>query len=161
MSARLATLVEPARTDSAFVDEYLAHLLARASQIVSTEFHHTLHERGVPVMHWRVLASLIDGSQPVTALAQIAIVKLPTMSKLIARMQAEGLVRRQVDGSDRRRVLVSLTPRGMRMAEPLVELARQHERSVLEPFGARDSRTLIEVLKRLIALHAPVDGVRS
>lgn len=137
-----------------FIDDYLAYLLARASRLVSSEFHATLGERGIAIMHWRVMAALYDAPMTMSSLADIALLQLPTISKLVQRMEREDLVNRSVDAADRRRVLVALTKRGRRVAAPLVRLARHHERSVLEPFGARDSRMLIDVLKRLIASHA-------
>ena len=44
-----------------------------------------------------------------------------------------------------------LTPRGRAVAGPLIEAAREHERAVLEPFGASNASTLVTVLQRLIA----------
>ena len=41
-----------------FVDDYLLYLLARASHVVSAEFHATLRRAGVAVPVWRVLATL-------------------------------------------------------------------------------------------------------
>jgi MarR family transcriptional regulator, organic hydroperoxide resistance regulator len=141
-----------------FVDGYLAYLLARASRLISSEFHVTLAGQRIPVMHWRVLCSLYERPLPVTVLADIALTKVPTLSKLLHRMAAEQLIRRVADATDRRRVLVALTARGRRVVAPLIAQARAHEASVLQPFGERDRRTLIVVLQRLIALHAGRPG---
>jgi hypothetical protein len=45
---------------------------------------------------------------------------------------------------------VSLTARGRGVAGPLIEAAREHERAVLEPFGERNSASLVGALQSLI-----------
>jgi DNA-binding MarR family transcriptional regulator len=137
-----------------FVDGYLPYLLARASRLISAEFHAELAARQVPTMHWRVLATLHDGAMHVTDLAQIALEKQPTMSKVLDRMEKLGLVRRQPGLADRRSTLVSITDEGMRVVTPLLKLAKQHEHDVLAPLGDKKAEVLVEVLRKLIALHA-------
>jgi MarR family transcriptional regulator, organic hydroperoxide resistance regulator len=138
----------------AFISGYLAYLLARASHLISGEFHRQLEAQRVPVMTWRVLASLADGPMTAKQLADFVLQKQPTLSKLLDRMAAQGLVRREPNPQDRRSVLVRLTPKGRRLATPLCEAAKRHEALVLEPFGEANARTLIRVLQRLIDQHA-------
>lgn len=137
-----------------FVDNYLAYLLARASQLVSQEFQQELEQRQVPTMHWRVLVTLNDGPMHLTDLAKIVLEKQPTMSKIIDRMEKLGLVQRQTGLADRRSTLVSITAEGRRVVKPLVRLARKHEQEVLAPLGEDNARVLVEVLRKLIAQHA-------
>lgn len=153
----------PATTPDAFVDGYLAYLLARASHLISGEFHQTLEARGIPVIHWRIMAALYETrSLTLGALVDVVLMKQPTVSKIVTRMQALGLVRREVDRTDRRNVRVALTPAGRRAAHPLVRDARAHEARVLAPFGAEREAVLIDVLQQLIRLHAaPGDAGRD
>ena len=52
-----------------FVDDYLLYLMARASHLISSEFHEQLRRRGVSVPVWRVLACLVgSGGETVTGL---------------------------------------------------------------------------------------------
>jgi DNA-binding MarR family transcriptional regulator len=143
---------EPAGDDpvDGFIAGYLPYLLARASHLISGQFHEHLAARTVPVMQWRVMAALWDAPKSAREVAEIILQKQPTVSKLLERMAHRGLVRREPDPEDRRRIVVSLTPRGRALAGPLIEAARQHERAVLEPFGAGNSATLVKVLQRLI-----------
>ena len=78
-----------------FVDGYLAYLLAQASQRISAEFHLQVRAAGLSVTEWRVLASL-EGSagETIGTLAVLAITKQPTLSKVVQRMEADGLVER-------------------------------------------------------------------
>src|SRR5215203_1679934 len=104
-----------------FIDDYLLYLLARASHLVSSEFHQELRHRGVGVPVWRVLASLVgsERGETVTGLAEVCLLQQPTMTKLLDRLVRDGLVRRSQDGRDRRVVRVGLTPRGETIAREL------------------------------------------
>lgn len=137
----------------AFIESYLAYLLARASHLVSGEFHKRLEAQRVPVMTWRVLAALWDGPKSAREVADIILQKQPTVSKLLERLERQGLLSRETDADDRRRIVVSLTEPGRALAGPLIEAARGHERAVLEPFGEQNARTLVTVLQRLIDQH--------
>jgi DNA-binding MarR family transcriptional regulator len=143
-----------------FVAGYLPYLLARASHLISGEFHRHLKAQRVPVMAWRVMASLWDGPMSAREVADIILQKQPTVSKLLERMERQGLVHRETDPDDRRRIVVSLSERGRAIAGPLIEAARGHERAVLEPFGERNAAALVAVLQRLIDQHADTPETR-
>lgn len=140
--------------EDTFVDGYLPALLAQASHLISGEFHRIVTGKGFTVSEWRVLASL-HGSPPMSigGLARLAVMKQPTLTRVIDRMQARGHVRRIAHGSDRRVTLIAITPAGDRVVASLIELAQEHERRVLEPFGLARSRELKKTLKEMIALH--------
>lgn len=142
-----------ARAVPRFVDGYLPYLLARASHLISGEFHATLEKERIPVMHWRVLCSLLEAPMSVSELAAVVIAKQPTMSKLLARMETQDLIVRANDPADGRGVLVSITPAGKQLVQPLIRLAKRHEASVLEPLGAADAGALVEILGKLIQQH--------
>lgn len=137
-----------------FVDDYLPALLAQASHLISGEFHRIVTGRGFTVSEWRVLASLA-GSEPMSigSLARIVVMKQPTLTRVLDRMQARGQVRRSAHGSDRRVTLVAITPAGDKLVAGMIDLARQHEHRVLEPFGLARSNELKKTLKEMIALH--------
>ena len=139
-----------------FVDDYLAYLLARASHLISSEFHHEVEASGLTVPEWRVLASLAGGAQrTVGELANIVLSKQPTVTKLIARMHEQGWVERSIGLTDRRQALVALSPVGRQRVQALLRRARNHEARVLGSFGQADSIRLKTILKKLIRLHAP------
>ena len=157
-AARAATTPGPAAAandpSGGFVHRYLAYLLGRASHLISGQFHEYLRTQGVPVMHWRVLSTLWDGPMSARELADWILTKQPTTSKLLERMERQGLVTRETDPSDRRRIVVGLTPRGREVAGPLIRAAREHEHAVLEPFGEANAAALVRTLQRLIDRNA-------
>jgi DNA-binding MarR family transcriptional regulator len=129
-----------------FVEDYLLALLARASHAVSADFHARLKARGVAVPAWRVLASLSGQPRSVGELANFCLMQQPTMSKLLDRMAAEGLVRRTRSGRETR---IALTEQGQALAEALVADARAHEAALLSRH-AEAAPTLKALLKALI-----------
>jgi DNA-binding MarR family transcriptional regulator len=138
-----------------FVDGYLAALLAQASHLISSEFHEVVRAHGLSVSEWRVLASLAGG-EPISIgqLAQVAVLKQPTVTRMLDRMEAKGQVERLSHDADRRIVPVRITPAGARMVARLIALAREHEARVLEPFGLARAEDLKATLRRIIDLHA-------
>lgn len=137
-----------------FVDGYLPALLAQASHLISGEFHRIVTGRGFTVSEWRVLASLA-GAEPMSigSLARLVVMKQPTLTRVLDRMQARGHVRRIAHDSDRRVTLIAITPAGDKLVASLIELAKEHEHRVLEPFGIARSNELKNTLKKMIALH--------
>jgi len=142
-----------------FVDDYLPALLAQASHLISSEFHVVVRQHGFSVSEWRVLATLAGGEAiSIGRLAQISVTKQPTVTRLLDRMAAKGQVERLPHDSDRRITLVRITRAGARTVAKLIELSREHERRVLEPFGLARAEELKQTLHRMIELHSPPSG---
>jgi flavin reductase (DIM6/NTAB) family NADH-FMN oxidoreductase RutF/DNA-binding MarR family transcriptional regulator len=134
-----------------FAKTYLAYLLARASHIVSGEFHEALRQWRLSVPEWRVLACLCDAEGlGVSELAAMAIMKQPRMTKLLDRLEAEGLVERRPDPHDRRRVLIHPTGEGRKRVAPALEAAKVHEARVLAPFTGEERAVIKHALDLLI-----------
>jgi len=151
----LAMSVEAPR----FVDGYLAALLAQASHLISSEFHEVVRAHGLSVSEWRVLASLAGGVPiSIGQLAQVAVLKQPTVTRMLDRMQAKQQVERLGHDGDRRVTLVRITATGSKVVARLIALAREHEQRVLEPFGLARAEELKATLRRIIDLHGDTPG---
>lgn len=133
-----------------FLDDYLAYLLARASQLVSSGFHAQLKDRDVPFTTWRVLASLHGGEMSVGALAAVVLLNQPTLSKVLDRLEADGLVRRRRYASRRRNVFVASTAKGRRLADGLMGAAKTHETEVLAGMKRGEATALKNALRQTI-----------
>lgn len=81
-----------------------------------------LSRAGVRLATARTLATLErEGPQRLTELAAIEQVTQPSMSALVARLEAQGLVRRSGDDGDGRLVIVSITPAGTDLVGSILE----------------------------------------
>jgi DNA-binding MarR family transcriptional regulator len=134
-----------------FVDTYLPALLAQASELISGEFHRVVRAHGLSVPEWRVLATLSGGHTLTTGrLAQVSLTKGPTATRMLDRMEARGQVERLPDTADRRITRVRITPEGQRTVSALIDLAREHENRILEPFGLQQAEALKATLRGMI-----------
>lgn len=137
-----------------FVDDYLAYLLARASQKISNEFHATVEENGLSLMEWRLMASLWANNQSsIGELTDIVLAKQPTVTKLVGRMVKAGWVTRAGASDDKRRSLVSLTEKGKLKVSPLIEQAKDHEKMICSNIGGDEMKSLKTILKEIIATN--------
>ncbi len=82
-----------------------------------------------------VIAVLAESSSPlpVTRIARLLLQESPSITSLVDRMCANGLVRRLKDPNDRRLVLIQLTPKGHRIHD---EVRSQAMAVSDEMFGA-------------------------
>ena len=154
-----AAAAVPAAAEAAFIDGYLAYLLARASHLISAEFHGVVRRTRLPVLQWRVLATLADGQvSSIGEVADIVLVPQSTLTRVAARMAQAGLLLRADDTQDRRITRVRLSAQGMKLAARLVTQARAHEAVVVDALGAADAQQLKRILLRLIEQHATPGG---
>lgn len=134
-----------------FIDSYLLYLMARASHLISSEFHEQLRRRGISVPVWRVLASLVGSAgETVTGLAEACLLQQPTMTKLLDRMVRDGIVKRMPDARDRRVVRIQMLPRGEHMVKDLLVAAKVHEAEVMARFPAIDQAQIKQLLRAMM-----------
>ena len=101
-----------------------------------------VRETGLALADFDVLAQLAqaDGELRMTELADRALISRSGMSRRVARLVNEGLVRREKAGTDARGVVVALTKAGLAR---LAETAPVHARGISKLFVAQlDDRQL-------------------
>ncbi len=134
-----------------FVDDYLAYLLARSSKLVSEQFHAKVKAAGVSVNYWRILASLSDADGlTLKQLNQRVLFNQPTLSKLITRMVAEGLLERHQDKQDKRAILIFISALGRDLVNDLLREAKWHESEVLADYSSEQQALMKGMLRQLI-----------
>ncbi|MEX0345799.1 MAG: MarR family winged helix-turn-helix transcriptional regulator [Rhizobiaceae bacterium] len=134
-----------------FVDDYLLYLLAAASSSLSGKFHQHVKQQDANVNEWRVLACLVDRpGLMLTELAGFVLYEQSRLSKIVDRMELQGLVARTKTADDRRKVLIQITPKGRKIVEPLIEAARRHETDSAQCLDGSEIDALKNALKKLI-----------
>jgi DNA-binding MarR family transcriptional regulator len=121
MSSHINLAKPPAgdRTDPASahfrIADYPFYRVARANDLYTRCLETALKPRGMDQPRWRTLMILSEHSPASTGeVAERAVMKLPTIVKLLQRMTAEGLVRCAPRASDQRVVEACITARGRR-----------------------------------------------
>lgn len=75
-------------------------------------------EMGVGPAQLSALSVLVfAGAKSLAELAEAEQVKAPTMSRIVAALLREGLVRRRRDKQDRRALVIKATPKGIRLMQ--------------------------------------------
>jgi DNA-binding MarR family transcriptional regulator len=122
------------------------HLLRRVSREDSAA--------GVSPARLSALSVLVfAGPKTMSELAVMERVKVPTMSRLVAAMEDEGLVRRERHGTDARSVVLHATAKGRRILERARELRLSLLESLLSkatPHEIETVREAAEIVDRLV-----------
>lgn len=129
------------------IANYPFYRLSRVTALYTECLDRELKPRGMDQPRWRVLMILNEHDPAAMGLiAELAVMKLPTLLKVIRRMQEEGLVRTGARLSDQRVTEVSITARGRKN----VSLVRKVAADVYEKVTARMSSGDIEALNALL-----------
>ena len=74
-----------------------------------------------------------------------------SLTPVLNDLARRGLIRRRRTRADQRAYRLSLTPTGKSLLAQLVRCARAHERNLDRIIGAREQRSFVRILKRIIA----------
>jgi flavin reductase (DIM6/NTAB) family NADH-FMN oxidoreductase RutF/DNA-binding MarR family transcriptional regulator len=140
--------------DQPFYEEYLPFLLARAGHQVAGGFHRQLRKHDLSMLSWRVLAALSSRDDwTIGELCAASLAKQPTISKLIDRLEQQGMVMRRSDPADARRVLLSLTERGHGTIAPVLQDASAFNLSLLADYPPEELTRLKRLLRDMITRY--------
>ena len=138
----------------------LTWLLHRAAQHMRIAFDEAARAHGLAgARDWMVLSALSTGPrQTQLALAHSLGVDKTTMTSLLDRLEARGLITRVTDSHDRRARIPELTGDGRRV-QAEVTRARDHvEASLLGAFTPEEQHLLRSLLTRLAAAQPSAAG---
>lgn len=135
------------------------HLISRTARVLSRIADARLRELGVAAGQIPVLAVLQDGSaMSQTALARAARVEQPTMAATLARMERDGLIRREPDPSDGRGSLVRLTPKASEKLPQVKEALCGLGERAMAGFSQAERDLLAGMLQRIVANMEGMDA---
>ena len=92
------------------------------------------------------------------ALVEWARVEQPTMAQLLARMERDGLVRREPDPQDRRSSLFSLTPAARDRLAAARAILRDGNAEATEGLAPAEVAQLLDLLRRVLANVERIEG---
>lgn len=132
------------------ITAYLSYSLAAAHRKLHVDLSRELKTMGVQVETWRALQSL-QASEGLTMgeLADIVLLNPSTLTKLVDRMVADGLVQRQLSAEDNRRVHLVLTDLGVDLCAKVMRHVEAQNDQIIEAIGEEKAMVLREVLDTL------------
>jgi DNA-binding MarR family transcriptional regulator len=139
----------------------LTWLLHRCAQRMRGALDEAAREHGLNgARDWIVLSAIAAGPrQTQLALAHSLGLDKTTMTSLLDRLEAAGLVTRDQDSRDRRARIPGLTVAGTRVQHELIAARDQAEAAVLGQLSADEQRVLRAMLGRLA--EGPADDPRA
>jgi DNA-binding MarR family transcriptional regulator len=109
------------------------------------------HRVDLTMPQLKVLFSLfVDGPLPCSSLAEAMGVSLPTMNGVLERLRERGLITRQADRRDRRRILNSLTARGHQLIDRLWTSHQDWLSDILDRMDSADLETIERALSIIV-----------
>lgn len=99
----------------------------------------------------QVLAVLDGAGEPLSSntIAERLLITTASMTSLLDTLERKGMVHRNPHPTDRRKVLVSITPQASALVDEMLPIIYGVQAAVFEPFTAAERRTLITLLARL------------
>ncbi|TCC25322.1 MarR family winged helix-turn-helix transcriptional regulator [Kribbella speibonae] len=110
-------------------------LLKRMERQFELGLQPLLGEFGLTIEQWRIMAALREEpGQPMSVLAQSAVLPAASLTRHVDKLVERGLVLRRIHTSDKRRVIVALSPVGATVAERLASAQRGLEEMISKYF---------------------------
>ena len=137
----------------------LLYLLRRAMMSVGQAVNEKTDLGGTTVPQWVPLYKIHLGhADTVAELARQCMLDAGTMTRLLDRLEAKGLCRRERSESDRRVVHIKLTPDGIAAAEQVPAVLSRVYNEALDGFSEAEWQQFQVLLKRLIARADRLSG---
>lgn len=136
------------------LDQQICFPLYAASNLLNRRYGPVLRPLGLTYPQYLVLLVLWEQHpQSVGALGERLHLDSGTLTPLLKRMEAAGLVTRRRDPADERRVIIDLTAQGLALRERALHVPA----TIAGGRTPEDIQTLREGVRRLVALLADAD----
>ena len=114
------------------LDNQLCFRLYTASRLITQAYHPLLSKQGLTYPQYLVLMVLWEkDAQPVNDIAKRLMLETNTVTPLLKRMEAEGIITRSKGKEDARQMIVKLTRKGRGLQEQLTDVPESVGSSVL------------------------------
>jgi homoprotocatechuate degradation regulator HpaR len=132
-----------------FVHRNLPRLLLQARESVMAHTRPGLREHGLSDQQWRVLRVLGEhGTVETGRVAREAFILGPSLTGVLARMERDGLIRRERDPQDQRRSVVEATARGLKLVEKLSRTIEAHYDWMEQSLGKQKTGAVVSAARR-------------
>ena len=131
-------------------DAYLA--IARVQDRLTAEFQSSFKAQGLTMTQYNILRILIGAKEPIPCqvVGERLIQRVPDVTRLLDRMEKEGLVERVRSAEDRRVVLVSVTREGRKRCKRLTQPTLALHDQQMQALSTSELRQLESLLARLL-----------
>ncbi|MCF9009635.1 homoprotocatechuate degradation operon regulator HpaR, partial [Pseudomonas carnis] len=118
--------------------------LLQAREAAMSFFRPSLNEHGLTEQQWRIIRILEQhGELEIYQLAELACILKPSMTGVLVRMEAAGMVHRRKAEQDQRRVLITLADKGKASFESMSQCMEANYQRLQDQFGEEKFQTLL------------------
>lgn len=129
-------------------------LLLRAREATMEHFRPILNENGVTEQQWRVIRALYElGESNAQELARASSILSPSLSRIISRLDADGILVRKVSPDDQRETILKLSAKGQRLHEKIGGPVEAKYREIQKRMCPDKLASLYELLNELVDLN--------
>jgi homoprotocatechuate degradation regulator HpaR len=128
--------------------------MLRARETMMAPIRHMLQKAGVTEQQWRVLRVLAErGTTDPKDLAQEACLLNPSLTRIMQLLEKKRLIVRKDHPSDRRKVLLDITPEGLALLRQAAPESQAIFARLEELYGRERMEQLLDLLNTLSALE--------
>lgn len=125
--------------------------LLRAREQVMVPIRSMLAQSGVTEQKWRVLRVLEElGEVEPTLIASEACLHLPSLSRILKSMEADGLIQRKEDLEDRRKTMVGISKVGRAILTKHAQQSAEIFAQLEARMGKEKLETILDLLEELL-----------
>ncbi|WHZ10918.1 MAG: Transcriptional regulator, MarR family [Burkholderiaceae bacterium] len=146
-----AAAVEFYSPGSYFAEDSVGLLMRKTVNRLALEIERQMAPNGLTNAQWVPLLKLYLGEASTAAeLARVCELDASAMTRLLDRVEAKGLCRRERSSEDRRVVSLKLTPEGREAAQKVPEVLSRVQNACLAGFTREEWQTLKDFLRRML-----------
>ena len=124
--------------------------LLKAREEVMAGFRPNLRAHNITEQQWRALKSLAQHDEMRAGqLARASLISMPSLTRILRALEAQGLIQRRAEQRDQRAALISLTEAGHAMVVSVSSGAEHRYDQIAEAFGPEQLEQLHHLLEAL------------
>jgi homoprotocatechuate degradation regulator HpaR len=130
--------------------------LMQAREAVMQRFRPLLRAHGVTDQQWRIIRALDEADAlEISQLGERCVVSPASLSRILPKLAARGLIARRPNAADQRRIIVSLTPAGHQLFAAIAPLSETAYAAISGELGEATLQLLYRLLDKLIDGASP------
>ena len=137
-------------TGDQWLDGFFPYRLYRASEKLQLRLQARLRAHHMSTSEWRVISVLKSyGAMSIGEIVEATLMEQPTSSRVVARLEKNGLVSRRASTRDSRMALISLSPAGLEVFKQIIPAALRHQELALAGIARKEVAQVIATLEKL------------
>ena len=140
----------PSETGDNWIEGFVPYRLYRVTNRLNAKLLSKLKSIRINPSQWRVLSVLkAYGTLNIGAIADLTLMEQPTVSRVVAQLEAKGGLSRKASSEDARVTEVALTAKGVDAFNQIIPTALRHQELAFEGFTAKEMATLTRLLAKV------------